>query len=75
MQPTLSPTLRTLFAAAAVVVATLGLSAVSVGFLPADPHVEIARGQALLERVENVRHAQWLHEARVKTASVTTIIR
>jgi hypothetical protein len=75
MFTTTTRTQKTVFAAAAVAVTAFGLSLMSSSFIPADPRVEIARGQAVLDRVEQVRQAQALQEGLVKTAEVKTIVR
>ncbi len=75
MYTTITRSLRTLFAAAAVVAATFALSAVSVAFLPADPHVEAARAQAMLDRADQIRGAQALRGGHFRTASAMSNIR
>jgi hypothetical protein len=75
MDTMITPAQRTLFAAAAIAASALGLSVLASSFLPADPHVEIARAQAVLDRVERVQHAQTLQQGNVTTAAATTIVR
>ena len=75
MFTTTTRTQKTLFAAAAVAVTAFGLSLMSASFIPSDPRVEIARGQAVLDRVEHVRATQALQDGLVKTAEVKTVVR
>jgi len=75
MFTTTTRTQRSLIAAAAVAVATFGLALMSSGFIPSDPRVGIARGQAVLDRVEQVGQALALQEGLVRTAEVKTIVR
>jgi hypothetical protein len=75
MFTTTTRTERTILAAAAATVAALGLTVLTTAFVPADPHVSIARQQAILDRVERLQDIRLMQEGRFKTAAVAITLR
>ena len=64
---------RTVFAAAAALVAALGLSTLASAFMPADPHVGATRAHAVLDRATGIHDAAAAGTLRL--ASVKVLIR
>lgn len=75
MFTTTNRTERTILASAAAAVAAVVLTVLTSAFVPADPHVAAARQQAILDRVERLKHARLMQEGHFKTAAVARAIR